>query len=115
MPRTFVFLANGRVSLGAGSGPVQWVAPFGGSFEDLALWSESSSTHSIGGQANLTLDGVFFMPNAQFNFTGQGQQYQVNAQFISLRLDMSGQGILRMQPDPDRVVLIPLFGVRLIR
>ena len=114
-PRTFVYLTNGVVNLGAGSGPVYWTAPFGGSFEDLALWSESSSTHSIGGQANLTLDGVFFMPNAQFNFTGQGQQYQVNAQFISLRLDMSGQGILRMQPDPDRVVLIPLFGVRLIR
>lgn len=115
MPRTFVRLANGELNLGAGSGPVSWTAPYGGNFEDLALWSESSSAHAIGGQANLDLEGVFFMPNAQFLFTGQGAQYQLNAQFISLRLDMSGQGTLAMEPDPDRVVLIPLFGLRLIR
>ncbi len=115
MPRTFVRLANGELNLGAGSGPVSWTAPYGGNFEDLALWSESSSAHAIGGQANLDLEGVFFMPNAQFLFAGQGAQYQLNAQFISLRLDMSGQGTLAMEPDPERVVLIPLFGLRLIR
>jgi hypothetical protein len=113
--RTFVYLGNGRASLGAGSGGVTWIAPFAGDFEDLALWSESALDHDLGGQASLQLDGVFFTPNAHVQFTGQGNFAQLQAQFIADTLDMSGQGELVMQPDPSRVVLIPIVGARLIR
>ena len=115
LPKTFVYLANGVIDFGAGSGKVVWSAPFGGNFDKLALWSESSAGHSIGGQASLSLDGVFFTPNATMTFTGQGSFDQVRAQFIANKLVMSGQGELIMQPDPSRVVLIPIVGARLIR
>ena len=39
----------------------------------------------MGGQTNLTLEGVFFMPNSDFTFAGQGAQYQTTAQFIAAR------------------------------
>jgi hypothetical protein len=115
LPKVFVYLANGTIDLGAGSGEVVWTAPYSGNFDKLALWSESSAAHAIGGQASLTLDGVFFTPNATMNFTGQGSFDQVRAQFISNKLVMSGQGELVMQPDPTRVVLVPVVGSRLIR
>jgi len=100
----------------AGAGRVDHVRHrFGGNFDKLALWSESSAGHSIGGQASLSLDGVFFTPNATMTFTGQGSFDQVRAQFIANKLVMSGQGELIMQPDPSRVVLIPIVGARLIR
>jgi hypothetical protein len=79
LQRVFVYLRNGRISLGAGSGGVTWIAPFGGDFEDLSLWSESTLEHDLGGQASLQLDGVFFTPNAHVQFTGQGNFAQLQA------------------------------------
>ncbi|MEX2555743.1 MAG: Tad domain-containing protein [Actinomycetota bacterium] len=114
--RTMVYVDNGRVDLGAGSGGLTWIAPEAGFFEDLALWSERETQHLIGGQALLDIEGTFFTPFAfPFRFAGQGLQYQTKAQFVTFRLEVSGQGVLRMQPDPDRVTPIPLQGVLLIR
>jgi hypothetical protein len=94
---------------------VRWTAPFGGQFEDLALWSEHTTLHNIGGQGELLLEGAFFVPHAQFVYTGQAAYQQTKAQFIAQRINLSGQGVLLMEPDPTRVVLVPLPGVRLIR
>lgn len=114
--RTMVYLGNGIIDLGGGTGTLIWTAPTGGDLEDLALWSESAVEHKMGGQATIDVEGVFFMPNAiPFTFAGQGGQTQANAQFIARRLSASGQGKLIMQPDPDRVVPILIRGVRLIR
>jgi len=112
-----VLLQNGVMSLGGGSGPLVWTSPKDPTspYDDLALWSESASAHDMGAQTTLTLDGVFFMPNAAFTFSGQGAQYQTTAQFVSRTLTVSGQGTLKIKPDPDRGVTIPVFGVRLIR
>lgn len=113
--RTFVLLDNGAIDFGAGSGALNWTAPFAGNFDDLTLWSESASNHQMGGQAALGLEGVFFMPNALFQFDGQAGLNQTKAQFIAKRLEAKGQGFLEMAPDPNRVVLFPLKAVRLIR
>jgi hypothetical protein len=114
--RSFVYLASGALDFGAGSGPVTWVAPSGGNFANLALWAESAALHNLGGQANMTLEGVLFAPNATpFRFTGQGGDNQTSAQFIVNRLDVAGQGTLVMQPNPDRVVILPAWGAALIR
>jgi hypothetical protein len=116
MPQTMVYLEDGHIDFGAGDGALIWIAPYAGNFEDLALWSESADEHLLGGQANLFLEGAFFTPNAfPFNFTGQGFQYQTKAQFVTYRLLVTGQGVLKMQPDPDRSVPILIKGVRLIR
>lgn len=121
MWKTALYIHNGRVDLRGGDkgGTLTWIAPFEGDFEDLALWSESgyqpTNPHVIEGQAGLNLEGVYFMPNALFRFAGQGLQVQTKAQFIAWRVRATGQGTLKMQPDPDRIVLIPILGVRLIR
>ena len=114
--QVMVLLNNGSLGVGGGAGTLVWTAPFAGNFEDLTMWSEKNALHDLGGQANLQVEGVFFAPNAvPFRFTGQGGQVQAAAQFVAQRLEVTGQGILNMTPDPTRVVLLPSFGVALIR
>lgn len=116
LQQTMVFLQNGRIDIGAGAGGLTWIAPLNGEFEDLALWSEAPLQHQIGGQAGNTLTGTFFTPFADpFSLTGQSGQFQTDAQFITRRLEVKGQGEVRMHPDPDRSTLIPIREVRLIR
>ncbi len=116
LQQTMVFLQNGRIDIGAGAGGLTWIAPLNGNFEDLALWSEAPLQHQIGGQAGNTLTGTFFTPFADpFSLTGQSGQFQTDAQFITRRLEVKGQGEVRMHPDPDRSTLIPIREVRLIR
>lgn len=114
--RTFVYLANGAVDLRAGTGGLVWTSPDGGNFEDLALWSEAAMPHEIGGQAGNTLTGTFFTPLAEpFGLTGQAGQFQFEAQFITRRLEVKGQGEVKMTPDPDKTTPIPARAVKLIR
>ncbi|MEE8375570.1 MAG: hypothetical protein V3S26_04560 [Acidimicrobiia bacterium] len=116
LEQTFVFIQNGRIDIGAGAGGLVWTAPLAGNFEDLALWSEASLQHQIGGQAGNTLTGTFFTPFSDpFVLTGQAGQFQTDAQFVTRRLEVKGQGEVKMHPDPDRTTLIPIREVRLIR
>ncbi len=116
LEQTFVFLQNGRIDIGAGTGGLTWTAPLAGNFEDLALWSEAPLQHQIGGQAGNTLTGTFFTPFSDpFVLTGQAGQFQTDAQFITRRLEVKGQGEVKMHPDPDRSTPIPIREVRLIR
>jgi hypothetical protein len=120
---TMVFMtgqtANGtppNLDFGAGSGTLVWVAPTAGQFNGLALWSEGSSNHGLGGQTNLTVQGVFFAPLASpFTFTGQPGLNQTQAQFVTFRMEIKGQGTLTMVPSPSNALLIPKFGWALIR
>jgi hypothetical protein len=107
------------LDFGAGSGSLTWVAPSSGPFNGLALWSEGAGgnfPHNIGGQASLVLQGVFFMPYADpFTFTGQGALYQTQAQFVTFRMNIAGQGTLTMVPSPSNALTIPKYGWALIR
>ncbi|MGH9153055.1 MAG: pilus assembly protein TadG-related protein [Acidimicrobiales bacterium] len=108
-------------------GTVDWIAPNQTSgprdtslplqnFEDLAVWTEASATSEIKGAGNTITGGVFFFPNATFNFSGQASQLiDLNAQFIARRLLLSGQGTLSMQPNPNDVVETPAPYFALIR
>lgn len=114
--RTFTYLADGAVDLRAGTGGLVWTSPVGGDFEDLALWSEAYRVHEIGGQAGNMLTGTFFTPMAEpFGLTGQAGQFQFEAQFITRRLEVKGQGEVKMTPDPDKTTPIPARAVALIR
>jgi hypothetical protein len=116
MRHTFVYLRSGHISLGAGAGSLRWDAPNAGNFKDLALWSESTDQELLGGQASLSVEGVFFTPNADpFTFSGQGGEAQTRAQFITRRLEATGQGTLVLQPDPQRSVLVADQSITLIR
>lgn len=115
---TMLYLsASSSISMGGGtSGSVDWSAPTEGPFEDLAMWSESGTSHGFAGQASLTLDGVFFAPVAEMRYSGNGIQQQVAAQFISETLAVSGRGQLIISPVFDRSILFPdVSYARLIR
>ncbi len=116
MERVFVYLAGGNLDLTGGDGGLTWIAPISGDFEDLALWAEADLQFQIGGQAGNTLTGTFFTPLSNpFTLTGQGGQFQTDAQFLTRRLEVKGQGEVKMQPDPTRQTLIPIRAVKLIR
>ena len=118
MDRTFVYLENGAVDLRAGDGGVTWTAPDDLTyvFDDLALWSEGRIPHELSGQAGNELTGTFFTPFAEpFSLTGQGVQEQFEAQFITRRLEIKGQGFVKMIPDPDKTTPIPIRSQKLIR
>jgi Flp pilus assembly protein TadG len=122
MPRTFVNIQDGFVTLGAGDGTLLWTMPRAedcaadddecryARFHKLVLWSEGSDTHQIGGQAALYLVGVLFTPRAPFTFNGQAGYQSANAQFWARTLELAGQGGLVMQVDPS--VAVPTDGPR---
>src|SRR5581483_3080796 len=60
---TFVYVANGTVNLG-GTGSLTWTAPDDPSspFDDLLVWTESSSAVTINGTAGTDMEGIFFAP-----------------------------------------------------
>lgn len=116
--RTFVLLEEGFIDLVGGAGGLVWTAPTDPAsvFEDLALWSESSSAHELGGQAGNILTGTFFTPYANpFVLKGQAGQLQTSAQFLTRKLEVTGFTEVRMEPDPETSTLIPIRGVSLIR
>ncbi|HVR79779.1 MAG TPA: hypothetical protein VMS99_15485 [Acidimicrobiia bacterium] len=118
MNQIFVYLESGAVSFGGGAGPdsLVWIAPLDGNFEDLALWAEAPLQFEIKGQAGNTLEGTFFTPLANpFSLTGQGDQLQTAAQFLTRFLHLSGQAQVLMTPDPERSTRLPIRGVLLIR
>lgn len=96
------------------------VAPMVADFqklEDLALWGEASDGNRLNGGVQMTLSGIFFLPNANpFSLGGNGTQTVRNAQMIVRRLRVSGNSVFSFKPDPEDVILIPFFGgVSLIR
>lgn len=104
---TVYFSETSSMTLQGGGGYLVWTAPTSGVFEDLAMWSESTVTNDMAGQANLELEGVFFAPWARILYRGNGAQQQVEAQFIARTLSTEGQGLLVVRPGFDRAVLFP--------
>jgi hypothetical protein len=122
LPQVSVYLRNGGIGF-AGQGGLTWSGPASGPLEGLALWSESHThSHSLSGGAVNDVYGVFYAPNAGyasnnvFSLSGGGNQTQFRAQFITYRLEISGNGELIMQAPP--IITLPQpsrYESRLIR
>jgi hypothetical protein len=105
---TMVYLApTTNLKLAGGSGVLEWTSPTEGPFTDLAMWSDSDVTNIFGGQSTLFMEGVFFAPLAVLDYTGNGNQQQVAAQYVVEKLHVSGQGRLEIIPDVSRGVIFP--------
>jgi hypothetical protein len=116
MEQVFVYMESGGLDLTGGAGGLVWIAPLAGNFEDLALWANTGTDFSIGGQSGNILEGTFFTPFADpFRLTGTGTQLQTAAQFVARRLEAWGQGQVFLTPDPERSTKLPIRGVMLIR
>lgn len=121
---------KGQVTVG-GQGTVDWTAPNAvpnaaasaadwANLEDLTLWTETgnnsvaSSGSTIGGQGGVQLAGVFALPNANFTISGTGSQtISADAQFWTRKLNLSGQAVLQMAPNPNDS--IPSMDFALVR
>ncbi len=115
---TAVYMAKAtRVALsGNGSGKLTWIAPDTGSFDDLALWSDSGLLQDWAGNAALNMEGVFFTPLAVGQYTGNGGLAQVNAQWIADKLWLGGNGTLIIRPQYGRAIEPPkALGSILVR
>lgn len=116
---------NGSVKMTGGS--LDWTAPNmvheaataldWREHEDLALWTETSGTHDVGGGGYMHLAGVFMLPNAfPFKLSGGGEQDILHSQYIARTLWAAGNGTLTMAPDARDVVTFPvLSGFALVR
>jgi Flp pilus assembly protein TadG len=102
---TFVYGGTGAVSF-SGNPPI-WTAPIEGPFDALTYWSDMPSTatnaqrssFTITGGSGANLTGVFFTPEATpFKLAGGGNWGQLQAQFISYQLTVTGGGILSVNP-----------------
>ena len=95
------------MALSGGDGALQWYAPRQGPFDVLAMWSDSTNQHDLGGSAELAMEGVYFAPVARMAFRGNGGQNQVAAQLITETLTVSGGGTLKVVPDFFRSLRFP--------
>jgi hypothetical protein len=117
---------NGTLNFGGGAS-IDWTAPNSvdgaattsdwGDLEDLAAWTETAGTHSVGGGGFMQMAGVFMVPNAQpFKINGGGAQNVENSQYIVRNLWNTGNGQLTMRPDPTDVITFPILeGFELVR
>ncbi|MEO5842913.1 MAG: Tad domain-containing protein [Acidimicrobiales bacterium] len=105
--RTMVYQSNGYVKVA--SATPNWTAPTEGPFAQLSLWSEKSSNKfQINGGAGVSLEGIFFTPEADpLSLSGSGDWGQLRAQFISYRVSVSGGATLTMSPDESMISLPP--------
>jgi len=102
-----VFVYGGTGSVAFTGNPPSWTAPIEGPFDALTYWSDMPATASnaqkssfvITGGSGANLTGVFFTPEATpFKLAGGGNWGQVQAQFISFDLTVTGGGILSVNP-----------------
>jgi hypothetical protein len=138
--QTFLYL-GGKMSIST-SGVVNWIAPYAasatpadpcvaatstttaptaGCFDSLGLWSRynavptGNNKDELTSTADIVVDGTLFMPRGYFKFGGGAINTQDRAQFVSLRLELRGQGELNMTPNTKRTTLIPVVEGSLIR
>lgn len=89
--------------------------PPAGCFAPLALWSNSSETHVLAGNANITVEGSFFVPNGAQEIGGNGALDFTDSQFFARVLRTVGTGNLELVPNPQTNIPFPPPGAALIR
>ena len=113
---TFVYLASGALDM-AGNAKLVWTAPDDPThpFDDLLVWSASSTPVEVNGTADVVLEGVFFAPNATVTLAGNMSGQALGAQMFVNRLDVNGTANLELSPSVDRMVSVGRGRYVLIR
>ena len=63
------------------------------------------------GNSTMTIEGTFYLPEAGFEFQGNGQSTVLKAQIICETFDIQGNGNLTVTYDPDDGLLLDLVGL----
>jgi hypothetical protein len=111
-----VYTQDGTAGL-AGQNTVIWSAPNDPSFrfDDLALWTESTSTMRFTGGANLQIDGIVFAPNAHLELAGNTSTQALEAQLWAKTTDLVGGATITLIPREDRITSVGRGKQLLIR
>jgi hypothetical protein len=153
LDRTFAYLNEGRVNIAGTSGSLEWTAPLdsqapdcatiGGApnaacFAKLGMWTNkvgygSTQRNNLGGTGfSMTLRGIFFSPNNEFNLRGGGDDDPLNcdpsvpvpagvrvnlrdAQFWAGKISVGGSGTITLCPSPAFAKETTFPGSSLIR
>lgn len=108
----------GRIDV-SGRAVLDWTAPNTlntvassfSNFEDLAFWTETSGGNKAEGNGAMRMGGIFVTPNADpFRIAGNGTKNTTDAQFLTRRLQVAGNGTLSLSPDPENAIAIPSIG-----
>jgi hypothetical protein len=113
---TMVYAKDGTASL-AGQNLVVWSAPNDPTFrfDDLALWTESTSVMRFTGGANLLIDGIVFAPNAHMELAGNTGTQALEAQLWAKTTDLVGGARVTLIPREDRITSVGKGKQLLIR
>jgi hypothetical protein len=88
-------------------------------FSRLNYWSEyaapKTKPNTFNGQGSLNVVGVFFTPNAYFNFAGGSSYSAASAQFWADKLNVDGGAFLGLTPDARTAIESPAGAISLIR
>jgi hypothetical protein len=116
MLETFVYLAAGTISL-SGDGGLTWTAPDDPTspFDDLLLWSESTSAMTLTGSTDTVLEGIFFAPNAPLSLTGNTTGTGLGTQMFVKSASLTGTASLTLAPREDRSMKLGGSSSALIR
>jgi len=90
-----LYVAGGAFAA-SGSSPVTLTAPTSGTYNGLAVWQPSSNTtaSSLAGSASLTVNGLVYMPKAQFNYSGTGSIAGANLTVVANSLNLTGSATI---------------------
>lgn len=107
MRETFVYLKAGTMDL-SGNAILTWTAPDLAThpFDDLLVWTESSSGIKITGTTTMQLEGIVFAPNATLALAGTTGVGALGAQLFVDKVDFGGNAVMKLAPSIDRMLEI---------
>lgn len=116
MRETTVYLATGKVTF-SGNRSLTWTAPNDPSFkfDDLLVWTTSTSDMKITGNTTMILEGIVFAPNATMELTGSTGGQALGSQIFARRAVLSGNATLNLAPREDRILEVGKGRAVLIR
>lgn len=116
MRETMVHLATGKVTF-SGNRTLKWTAPNDPTykFDDLLVWTNSTSEMKITGNTSMTLEGIVFAPNATIELTGSTGGQALGSQIFAKRAKLTGGAQLLLAPREDRILEVGKGRAVLIR
>lgn len=101
--------ATSTVKIRGYSGPVYTTLIL---FQDRRIGNQTPLPVKLSGNANLQVEGTFYLPEAAFEYTGNGSGEVLNAQVICETFKISGGGSLSIVYDP--ATALQLSGIGLV-
>jgi len=80
-------------------------------FQDRRIANQTSLLVKLTGNASMTIEGTFYLPEAAFEYAGNGAGEVLNAQVICETFKISGGGSLTITYDPDDALLLSGIGL----